>query len=1227
MKNHRQTIPELLQERILVLDGAMGTMIQRYLLTEEDFRGERFRGHPVNLMGCNDLLSLVRPDIISEIHQQYLAAGADIIETNTFNATRISMADYGMEAHVYEINKVSAEIAAAAAARFTSENPAKPRFVAGSMGPTGKTASMSPEVNNPGFRAVTFDELADSYREQAEGLMDGGVDLLLIETIFDTLNAKAALFAIEHVFENKGRRLPVMISGTITDASGRTLSGQTTEAFLISVSHFPLLSVGLNCAMGAKQMRPYLEELSTKAPFFVSVYPNAGLPNEMGEYDELPDRMAAQLKDFVESGFTNIIGGCCGTTPEHIEKFAEVAAAGRPRKIPKAKPLLRLSGMDPLVVFPGSNFINIGERTNVSGSRKFARLIREEKYEEALSVARNQVEGGAQIIDVNLDDAMLDTEKEMVRFLNMLMSDPDIARLPVMIDSSNWKVIEAGLKCLQGKSIVNSISLKEGEETFKHRARLIRKYGAATVVMAFDEKGQAISFERKIEICRRAYRILTEEVHFPAEDIIFDPNILTIATGMDEHNNLALEFIKATRWIKETLPHVHVSGGVSNLSFSFRGNNTVREAMHSVFLYHAVAAGMDMGIVNPGMLQIYDEIPHDLLMLTEDVVLNLRKDATDRLIAYAEKIKNRNDKTVKIEEWRKTGVVERLKHALVKGITDFVETDVEEARKEYPRALDVIEGPLMEGMNLVGELFGAGKMFLPQVIKSARVMKKAVAVLLPYIEAEKTASGETSSAGKVLLATVKGDVHDIGKNIVGVVLACNNFEVVDMGVMVPAEKILEAALNEHADIIGLSGLITPSLEEMVHVAKEMKRRNLNIPLVIGGATTSEIHTAVKIAPSYSAPVIHVKDASKSVGVMASLLSDVQKMEYVHKIEEKYAALRSKHQKRKSRTAYISLSEARQNKLKLQPLSAGITKPAFTGKKIFTDHPLAEIRPYIDWTFFFHAWRLNGKYPAIFNDPVKGDEAKKLFDDANRMLDDIIREHQLRANAVIGFYRAASVGDDVFLFEDENDTRPMATLHFLRNQEAKPDGVPNLSLSDFIAPQHSGQTDYIGLFAATAGIGTETWVEYYKNRNDDYSAIMFKILADRMAEAFAELIHHKVRKEFWGYAADEELSVDELLREKYRGIRPAPGYPACPDHSEKSIIFALLEAEKNTGISLTENFAMMPPASVSGYYFARPEAKYFNVGKIQKDQTEDYAQRKNMTTEEIERLLNMNLGYR
>jgi 5-methyltetrahydrofolate--homocysteine methyltransferase len=1218
---------QLLKQRILVLDGAMGTMIQQYHLNEKDFRGERFKDHIAGLNGCNDLLSITRPYVIGKIHEQYLEAGADIIETNTFNATSISMADYKMQATVYEMNKASAEIAKIAADKFTQQNPGKPRFVAGAMGPTSKTASMSPDVNDPGFRAIGFDQLVESYQEQAEGLIVGGVDILLIETIFDTLNAKAAMFAVENAFEKTGVRLPLMISGTITDASGRTLSGQTTEAFLISVSHAGLLSVGLNCALGAKEMRPYLKELSSNAPFNISVYPNAGLPNQFGEYDESPEAMAAQLKDFVESGFVNIIGGCCGTTPDHIRKFVEVAAQGTPRKIPETKPQLRLSGLEPLTIFPGSNFINVGERTNVSGSRKFARLIREGDYEAALTVARDQVEGGAQIIDVNLDEAMLDSEKEMVKFLHMMMSEPDIARLPIMIDSSKWSVIEAGLKCLQGKSVVNSISLKEGEAEFKRRAGLVKKYGAAVIVMAFDEDGQAVSFERKTEVCRRAYKILTEEVGFPAEDIIFDPNILTIATGIDEHNNYAVDYINATRWIKKNLPHARVSGGVSNLSFSFRGNNIVREAMHSAFLYHAIKAGMDMGIVNPGMLQIYDEIPIDLLQLVEDVILNRRKNATDHILAYADSVKDTGKKDVTMYAWREMNVKERLKYALVKGIVDFIDKDVEEARQQYPRALDVIEQPLMDGMNVVGNLFGSGKMFLPQVIKSARVMKKAVAMLLPYIEAEKAEPGGGSSAGKVLLATVKGDVHDIGKNIVGVILGCNNFEVIDLGVMVPAEKILQTAMDKNVDIVGLSGLITPSLEEMVHVAKEMTRLKMNIPLLIGGATTSEIHTAVKIDPNYAPPVIHVKDASKSVGVVASLLSENQKEKFARSVKEKYTASRKKYESSKLEGKYISLDNARKNKIRPDWQNNLLYKPSFIGNRVFIDYDLAEIRKYIDWTFFFHTWRINGKYPAIFDDPVKGGEAKKLFDEANKLLDKIVNEKMLQANGVIGFYPATAVGDDVELFENESYEKPIATFRFLRNQQEKPAGIPNLSLADFIAPKKSAKEDYIGGFAVTAGIGLEKWVEQYESENDDFSAIMIKILADRLAEAFAELMHHKVRKEFWGYVPDENLSIENILREKYQGIRPAPGYPACPEHSEKRVLFDLLKAEEKAGILLTENYAMYPAASVSGYYFAHPLAQYFNLGKISKDQVRDYAKRKNLLVEEVERLLSVNLSYR
>ncbi len=1220
-------IYDLLNERILVLDGAMGTMIQRYRLSEADFRGSRFQDHPRELKGFNDLLCLTRPTVIREIHEEYLAAGADIIETNTFNGTAISMADYGMEHMARDINKAAARIARAAADRFTGMSPGKPRFVAGAMGPTSKTASMSPDVNNPGYRAITFDQLAEAYQEQAEGLMDGGADLLLIETIFDTLNAKAAMFAVENAFEKKQRRLPLMISGTITDASGRTLSGQTTEAFLISVSHGNLLSVGLNCALGAKEMRPYLAGLASKTPWFVSVYPNAGLPNQFGGYDESPEAMAAQLQEFTDSGFVNIIGGCCGTTPEHIRVFSKVAASGEPRRVPEIKKTLRLSGLEPLTVFPGSNFINIGERTNVSGSRKFARLIREKKYEEALSIARDQVEGGAQIIDVNLDEAMLDSEKEMTNFLNIMVSEPDIARLPVMVDSSKWSVIEAGLKCLQGKSVVNSISLKEGEEAFRRQARLVKKYGAAVVVMAFDEDGQAVTYERKIQICERAYHILTEEIQFPPGDIIFDPNILTVATGIEEHNNYAVDYIRATKWIRENLPYARVSGGVSNLSFSFRGNNTVREAMHSAFLYHAVNAGMDMGIVNPGMLQVYDEIPDELLRLVEDVILNRRKDATDRLIAYADKVKDSGHKEEKHDAWRDAPVQERLKHALVKGITEFVDTDTEEARQQYPRALDVIEGPLMDGMNVVGDLFGSGKMFLPQVVKSARVMKKAVAVLLPYIEAEKAETGGTHSAGRVLLATVKGDVHDIGKNIVGVVLSCNNFEVTDLGVMVPAEKILQTATDINADIVGLSGLITPSLEEMVHVAQEMKRRNMKVPLLIGGATTSEIHTAVKIRPNYDQPVVHVRDASKSVGVVAALLSKSQREKFTEEIRLKYAALRERHENAKSSGSYITLDAARKNKLHINWQESPVYKPAFLGNKYFTDYDLAEIRRFIDWTFFFHSWRINGKFPAIFDDPVKGEEASKLYQDANALLDRIISEKMLQANGVIGFYPAAATGDDVELFADEERHQPATVFRFLRNQQEKPAGTPNLCLADFVAPEDSGKQDYIGGFAVTGGIGLEKWVRQFEADNDDYNAIMMKIMADRLAEAFAELMHLKVRQEYWGYAPNEKLPVEDILREKYQGIRPAPGYPACPEHSEKRVLFNLLDAENRAGIRLTENYAMYPAASVSGYYFAHPQSQYFNLGKISRDQVEDYARRKNMAPEQVEKLLNVNLNYR
>lgn len=1209
-------IKQELKTRILVLDGAMGTMIQRYKLEEEDYRGEQFKDAVQLLKGNNDLLNITQPQIIREIHEAYLEAGADIIETNTFNGTRISQGDYHLQDKVYEINIKAAQIAKTAAENFTSQNPDKPRFVAGAMGPTNKTASMSPDVNNPGFRSVTFDELKENYYEQAKALVDGGVDMLLVETIFDTLNAKAALLAINDLMEEQGQKIPVMVSGTITDASGRTLSGQTLKAFFTSVSHIDLLSIGLNCSLGSEQIRPYLEELSNIAPFNVSVYPNAGLPNQFGEYDETPYQMGVHILDFIKNEFVNIVGGCCGTTPDHIRELVQIAEKANSRKIPARSVITEVSGLEPLKIEKQNNFINIGERTNVSGSRKFARLIREGNYEEALSVALHQVEGGAQILDVNLDDGMLDAEKEMVNFLNMLASDPEISRLPIMIDSSKWEVIEAGLKCVQGKCIVNSISLKNGEKEFIELAKKIRNYGAAVIVMAFDETGQAASFERKIEICERAYQLLIEKINFPPEDIIFDPNILAIGTGIEEHNNYAVDFIKATKWIKENLPHVKVSGGVSNLSFSFRGNNTVREAMHSVFLYHAIKAGMDMGIVNPGILQIYDEIEHHLKILVEDVVLNRRKDATERLLTYADKIKDEDKKqTKRSDDWRSEPVESRLNHSLVNGITEFIEEDVEEARQKLPRALDVIEQPLMDGMNTVGDLFGAGKMFLPQVVKSARVMKKAVSFLLPYIEAEKL-EGQTN-AGKIVLATVKGDVHDIGKNIVGVVLACNNYEVIDLGVMVPAEKILEVIEQECPDLIGLSGLITPSLEEMVHVAREMKRKKLDIPLLIGGATTSSIHTAVKIDGNYNHPVVHVRDASKVIGVAGKLLSD-EKISYVEGINQEYDMLRSKHEVGQRKKNYISLEAARANAYKPDWKKSKIVTPNTISSKIIKDYPLEEIRHYIDWTFFFHAWKLNGKYPAIFDDPIKGDEAKKLYKNANQMLDKIIEMKWLEANAAFGIFRARSKTDAVEL------TDKGVIFEFLRNQEEKPGKLPNLCLSDFIAPADTGMTDYIGAFTVTAGLGIEDHIQRFEQEHDDYNAIMLKVMADRLAEAFAEFLHHKVRTEYWGYAKNENLEMSEMLREKYRGIRPAPGYPACPEHSEKRKLFDLLNVENSIGVQLTENFAMYPAASVCGYYFAHPDAQYFNVGKLLPDQLADYANRKDIDTNTLKKLLPNNL---
>ncbi|MBC7744790.1 MAG: methionine synthase [Flavobacterium sp.] len=1245
-------IREELKKRILVIDGAMGTMIQRYKLQEEDFRGERFKNHPCDVQGNNDLLNLTRPDIVKAIHKEYLIAGADIIETNTFSTQRISLADYQMEDLAYELSFEGARLAKEAASEFTAQNPGKPRFVAGAIGPTNRTASLSPDVNDPGYRAVTFDDLVDAYYEQVRGLVDGGSDVLLIETIFDTLNAKAAIFAIKKyeaelkspsIGEGFGVRpggpLEIMISGTITDASGRTLSGQTVEAFLNSVSHANLLSIGLNCALGAKEMRPHIEELSHKATCFISAYPNAGLPNEFGEYDEVPHQTAHLVEDFIQSGFVNIVGGCCGTTPEHIKCIAEKAAKYSPRDIPSVQPYLRLSGLEPVTLTPQTNFVNIGERTNVTGSPKFSKLILNGDFEAALSVARQQVEGGAQIIDVNMDEGMLDSEGSMVKFLNLIASEPDISKLPIMVDSSKWTVIEAGLKCLQGKGIVNSISLKEGEDRFKELALKIKTYGAAVVVMAFDENGQADSLQRRKEICKRSYDILVNEVHFLPQDIIFDPNILTVATGLEEHNNYAVDFIDATRWIKQNLPLAKVSGGVSNISFSFRGNNTVREAMHSAFLYHAIKAGLDMGIVNAGMLEVYEEIPKDLLALVEDVLLNRRPDATERLVDFAETIKTKGKILVKDEEWRKGNVETRLSHSLVKGIIDYLDDDVEEARLKYPKPLEVIEGPLMDGMGIVGDLFGQGKMFLPQVVKSARVMKKAVAYLLPYIEEEKlknAGSNQRKNAGKILLATVKGDVHDIGKNIVGVVLACNNFEVIDLGVMVSAQRILEEAKKHEVDIIGLSGLITPSLDEMVHFAKEMEREGLEIPLIIGGATTSRIHAAVKISPNYTGPTVHVLDASRSVTVCSTLMNADNRLNYIKNIGLEYANAREAHLNKHSDKRYVSLEEARGKKFMINLNGQIPPKPAFLGTKTFLNYPLETLVPYIDWTPFFHTWELRGSYPKIFQDSFIGIEAKKLYDDARQLLNKITDEKLLQANAVIGFWPANSVGDDIELQNTGNQasamngeqltTNQLTTIHTLRQQSEKVKDEPYYALADFIAPKKSGIQDYFGGFALTTGIGCDELVAEYERNHDDYNSIMVKALADRLAEAFAEKLHELVRKEYWGYALEESLSNEELIKEKYSGIRPAPGYPACPDHTEKGTLFSLLDAENQTGLKLTENFAMHPAAAVSGFYFAHPQSRYFGLGKISKDQVEDYAQRKNITVEEAERWLGPNLGY-
>lgn len=1213
---------EQLQDRILLLDGAMGTMIQSYKLDEAGYRGNRFKDWPNDLKGNNDLLVLTQPEIIHDIHCAYLDAGADIIETNTFNSNAISMADYTMEDLVYELNHEAAKLARSAADKKTSND--KPRFVAGVLGPTNRTASLSPDVNNPGYRNVTFDELRNTFSEAIRGLVDGGADLLLVETIFDTLNAKAALFALSEYFENCGHRLPVIISGTITDASGRTLSGQTAEAFYSSLCHIEPISFGFNCALGAKELRQYVEEVARLANCYINAHPNAGLPNEFGEYDETPEAMATEIGEWARSGLLNIIGGCCGTTPAHIEALAAVIKDVPPRSIPNIEPQCRLSGLEPLNISPDSLFVNIGERTNITGSTHFKKLILSNEYDTALDVARQQVDNGAQVIDINMDEGMLDSEQAMVTFLNLIASEPDIARVPVMIDSSKWSVLEAGLKCIQGKGIVNSISLKEGEAAFIEQATRVKRYGAAVIIMAFDEAGQADSLERKIEICTRSYHLLTKQLGFPPEDIIFDPNIFAVATGIEEHNNYAVDYIEATRVIKQTLPHALVSGGVSNVSFSFRGNNPIREAIHSVFLYHAIRAGMDMGIVNAGQLAVYEEIPLELREQVEDVILNRRGDATENLVESAGKFIGQTRTKEEDLTWRQGSVEERLSHALIKGITEYIEEDTEEARQKSTRALDVIEGPLMDGMNIVGDLFGDGKMFLPQVVKSARVMKQAVAYLTPYIEREK--SGKASSNGRILLATVKGDVHDIGKKIVGVVLGCNNFDIIDLGVMVPASRILDTAREENVDIIGLSGLITPSLEEMTHVASEMQRLNFKIPLLIGGATTSRVHTAVKIAPNYKQDSIYVKDASRAVGVATSLLSTSLKAEFSRKIRDEYDEVRQRHKNKFTVINWLTLEAARDNKLSIDWENYTPHRPDFIGLRVFEDYPFWELRNYIDWTPFFLVWELAGRYPRILDDGVVGSEARKLYDDAQTMLDNIEAKKLLTAHAVIGLFPANSIGDDIEIYADDNRHDLLGVIHTLRQQNQKPPGRPNLALADFIAPKETGICDYIGGFAVTAGVGIDAVVAGYEKKLDDYNSILIKALADRLAEAFAEYLHERVRKEFWGYANDEALANDDLIKEKYRGIRPAPGYPACPDHTEKRTLFSLLNVERNTQIELTESFAMLPAASVSGFYFSHPQSQYFGLGKINKDQVQDYARRKGMKLETIERWLAPNLGY-
>ena len=1220
-----QTLRDLLTQRILIIDGAMGTMIQRYRLSEEGYRGHEFANHGFDLKGANDILSISQPQIVEEIHRLYLEAGADIIETNTFNATAISMADYHLQDRVYDINVAAARVARRAADSVLAADPSRPRFVAGAMGPTNRTASLSPDVNNPGFRAVSYDELVEAYAEQARGLIDGGVDILLPETTFDTLNVKAAIFALEKVFEEKGVRLPVMLSITITDASGRTLSGQTVEACWNSIAHANMVSVGINCALGAREMRPYIEELSSLAPVFLSCYPNAGLPNELGEYDETPETMSEILRDFAANGWLNLVGGCCGTTPDHIRAIAETVDGLSPRVPAQPEPHLRLSGLEALTVRPDSNFIMIGERTNVTGSPKFSKLIMAGDYEGALTVARQQVDNGANLIDINMDEGLLDSEKAMVTFLNLVAAEPDISRVPIVIDSSRWSVIEEGLKCVQGKPVVNSISLKEGEEVFRKHAAHIRRSGAAVVVMAFDEQGQADTIERKVEICSRAYRILTEEIGFDPTDIIFDPNVLTVATGIDEHNGYGVGFIEAVRLLKQRFPLASASGGISNVSFSFRGNNAVREAMHSAFLYHAIKAGLDMGIVNAGQLEIYEQIPAELLNLVEDVLLNRRPDATERLLSFADSVKQKTkSETKEEEEWRRGSVESRLTHALVKGIADYIDMDVEEARQQFATSLEIIEGPLMKGMNVVGDLFGSGKMFLPQVVKSARVMKKAVAHLLPYMEAEKAKSGVQSKRGKILMATVKGDVHDIGKNIVGVVLGCNNYEVIDLGVMVPTDKLLRIAAEENVDIIGVSGLITPSLDEMVHVAREMNRLQLRVPLLIGGATTSKLHTALKIAPGYDGITMHVLDASRCVGVVNEVLNVERRAELDRSNRAEQERIRSAASSREP-IALWPIEGARERKRSSDWSGVVAPAPSFLGVRVERSIPLRELLPFIDWSPFFHAWELRGTYPAILHDHIVGERAGELLADAKGLLERIVNDGLLTARAVYGFFPAHSRGDDIVLYGDDHRTNVAAVIHSLRQQVKKSGEQANLALADFVAPADSGVADYVGAFTVTAGIGAEELATTFARDHDDYNSIMTKALADRLAEAAAEWLHQKVRVE-WGYETPESLPIEDLVRERYRGIRPAPGYPACPDHSEKRTLFDLLSTEDAIEVSLTEHFAMSPAASVSGWYLGHAEAHYFSVGKIGEDQIFDYHLRKDMHLATVEKWLEPNLAY-